>query len=560
MRRNLSILALLLLAIAFLFIAACEGPEGPQGPAGEEGEDGTDGANVPTISTITANPPVTTVGDTIQILLDVTYSGDSTLYYNWNAGSGSLSGSGVDVNWITPDAPGSYVVTVTVTAGSHTSQGAVSILVRESESDPVYTYAGMVTDEDGMDISPVLVYQNSENFVESSAGGMYEINSMDMPISLTFYKEAYEALTISGFTMAPDIELKVKEPEIGNYYSVMIKASAGMWYPDGPIRWSVGSTNGTTSHFIEDSLGPDESFMGYYLLDSIPEGEWQLYAKGHDLEYSYMGITTPMMIDHDITDTTDAIEIELTTMKNMQCRTLLDFPEMPIDKFIVEAFIDSTIQAEAPPVPRGRAVLNWDHWHDRSVRDSIYLTGGFLLDNYESVEIFFYHVTARVWGRQPGIYATKTIRDIPWGSYWLSIDMRGAIPTIDAELNESGEIQFNIDGSGDIYCVELFHEYQDTLGFPDGYDYVRFWRGITENRTITLPALPPSYEVYPWNGEDIYYQVSSFVDPDFSIDDYDLEAEVERELSRKNALIFPDTTDGLMRRRHGPPGQKLELF
>ena len=255
--------------------------------------------------------------------------------------------------------------------------------------------------------------------------------------------------------------------------------------------------------------------------------------------------------------------------KHMPVRTMLDLPEGAIDHFICEAFIDSTILPDLPPAQKGRIVLNWPKWNNRSSRDSIRIQGGFMMmpedtisDPILPVEIFDYHMRCRAWDRY-GNYAEKTVRNIPWGTYWFAVDMRSAFPEVTTDTASTGELVFDIDGEGDVYVVELFYNYSDTLAGI--HDFKRFWKGITQDDQIILPDLPPPHEVFPLdtltNPSYVYYRLTTFVDPDFDINDPNIDNIVEKAISESNLLYVPEPTiqGEEIKTRHRKLGRRLEL-
>ncbi len=232
-------------------------------------------------------------------------------------------------------------------------------------------------------------------------------------------------------------------------------------------------------------------------------------------------------------------------------RLFVDLPECAIESYVVEAFVDSSyFDYDDIVIPKGRVPINLVNQSRTSIRDSIVVNWLIMYNNYICLEVTRYGVSCRVYGSEEGVFAIKTIPDIALGTYWLSIDMQGAIPSVNVEFVLNSGIKFDIIGNADIYCIELFRNTRSGAG------YERFWKGITADGTIILPELPYGYEIYPWGEDEIFYQVTAFINPDFTIDDYNLDEAVELEASRKEELYFPDLSLSRARRF---PGKALDF-
>jgi hypothetical protein len=70
--------------------------------------------NSPVIESLTAEPPVVTLGDSATVKC-IAYDPDGDeLSYQWAATMGDISGQGYTVIWTGPDKCGNHVITVTV--------------------------------------------------------------------------------------------------------------------------------------------------------------------------------------------------------------------------------------------------------------------------------------------------------------------------------------------------------------------------------------------------------------------------------------------------------------
>ncbi len=72
----------------------------------------------PTISSLVANPDTTETEATITLTCIANDSDGDILTFVWDAGSGAINGSGSNVNWVAPNAIGSYYVSCKVVDGN----------------------------------------------------------------------------------------------------------------------------------------------------------------------------------------------------------------------------------------------------------------------------------------------------------------------------------------------------------------------------------------------------------------------------------------------------------
>ena len=496
MKRGIFLLTLLM----FVFLA-CEGPEGPKGDQGEPGNPGESGPSVPVINTIVATPAVINLNQSTTVTLSYAYGGVDTVDIAWTAASGTIDGEGTEVNWTAPSEAGYYLLNVVLTAGDKTSTGAISILVTEDGED-VAMWTGFVYDEDETALDGATVWEGQENFTTALAGGGYEMFSTVIPGNLSAYKEGFEVTTIKGFNSSPDFYLRdggTIEPATSHWVTVNLEA---MWEPDTSdnIVLRVSSTNGGTTGRI--SFGAREGRFEYTCSLLVPEGETHIYAVINNRQDCYFA--------EEFVNLTSDIEIDMNgyTAKTMPVRTVLSMPSGAIEKFFVEAWVDSTIIVGSNPIiPSGRMSFQWNNYFDRSNRDSIMITDINIEDT--PVDLMEYHLTLHAFDRF-GNYACTTIRSASWGSYWVTFSMTGDFPSIEIAEMSTEELTFDIDGIGDVYLVSLTKD--SGLGFD------RVWRAITTEKSVTLPLLPGGESLLePLSSYN--YRVSAIVDPDFSIDD-----------------------------------------
>ena len=132
------------LTSAVVFLLSCQGDRGPAGPAGPTG---AAGPNL-TINTVSANAFTVSDGDTSVITVSVSYSGSATLTYSWTAEAGKIIGTGAVVRWEAPEIGGHYVISVTVSDGTNSADGHVTVQV-QSRLIAYYPFDGNAYDVSG---------------------------------------------------------------------------------------------------------------------------------------------------------------------------------------------------------------------------------------------------------------------------------------------------------------------------------------------------------------------------------------------------------------------------
>ncbi len=489
--------------ISTLFFTGCEGPEGPKGA---DGQDGEDGLTVPAINTIVANPPMLITGDSTTISVGYSYTGTDTLEFVWQAEHGSISGGGSSIIWTAPEEAGSYVVELGITAGEDTARGGVSLVVTADDSE-VYQWMGMVYDAEENIVDAATVWESETNFTTTMSGSGYELYSENMKGTLTAHKTEYEATTITGFNTSPDFELRDFEVEKKDSYVVVVNMSAfwehETWYEDTFVTYRIQS-NICDSKVTKKIRWYSDTFA---YTDSIivPEGRQRIYCIANDERDAYFG--------EELVDVNSDMEIDVilyTTYRQKPIRTILQMPDVGIEKFWVEAWVDST-QNYYLGIGEciGRISIQWNnHIHySRSTLDSIMIMD-INIDNTPIV-LMSNNLTLHVIDRN-GNHATKTIRDVSWSTYWVNISIEGEIPVINTVNMEGGAVTFEYDGISDVYVLEVFEN------TASGYN--RIWRGITDQRSITMPTLPTGTSLIETSG-DYSYRISAATDPYYSIDD-----------------------------------------
>ncbi len=498
MRNLLSILV-----VTTILFFACEGPEGPEGPAGPNGEDGV---TVPTINTILANPPVLSAGDSTTVSVSYAYTGTDTLDFQWSAEHGTISGEGSSITWTAPDTVGSYVVSVAITAGENTASGGVSLVVTESD-EQIYQWMGMVYDSDENIIDAATVWESETNFSITMPGSGFELFSDQTTGTLTAHKTDYEASTVNGFTTAPDFSLRDFEVEPQDSYMVVVNMSA-LWEP-----YSSEMSN-TVAYRIQSSMCDSKVeerprwYEGRFeFTDTIwvIGGEQRIYCVANDLYGAFFG--------EELVNVTSDTEIDVqlyTSHLTMPVKTFLNMPDVGINKFWVEAWFDSSSQdyyGNRGLIDHGRVSFQWNNYHYHSVRDSIMITDPNIDECHLDLNLYNMNLNAN---NRNGNYAMKDVKNVRFGTYWVTISIEGEFPVINVVNVDGGNVTFEYDGNSDMYLLEVFE--QTATG------YNRIWRGVTDQSSITMPALPTGESLLGIGGE-YTYRISSTIDPHYSIDD-----------------------------------------
>jgi N-acetylneuraminic acid mutarotase len=90
--------------------------------------------NAPIISELTANPDSLSYNQTSIILCTASDPDGDNLTYAWTSGSGSITGSGSTVTWLSPDSAGQFLISCEVSDGEGAKDNAsVSVRVNEAE-------------------------------------------------------------------------------------------------------------------------------------------------------------------------------------------------------------------------------------------------------------------------------------------------------------------------------------------------------------------------------------------------------------------------------------------
>ena len=92
--------------------------------------------NSPTITSVVSNPSIIATGDVSVITCTAFDVDGDTLTYNWSAASGTISGSGSQINWTAPMVTSTYTINVAVTDGYGGSvQSSTNVVVNVSDSE-----------------------------------------------------------------------------------------------------------------------------------------------------------------------------------------------------------------------------------------------------------------------------------------------------------------------------------------------------------------------------------------------------------------------------------------
>jgi hypothetical protein len=113
------------LAVAAILGSACAAPAPPVTPPAPEPNQS------PVISNVTANPAEVVSGDSTIIIAAAADPDDDPLTYSWSASEGTITGTGRQVTWVSPDKSGNINIGVTVKdnrGGQATGSVTVSVI------------------------------------------------------------------------------------------------------------------------------------------------------------------------------------------------------------------------------------------------------------------------------------------------------------------------------------------------------------------------------------------------------------------------------------------------
>ncbi|HTY13216.1 MAG TPA: hypothetical protein VMD02_03395 [Candidatus Omnitrophota bacterium] len=227
------------------------------------------GVMPPTITTLTASPATVTIGGTSVITCVA--SSKSTLSYSWRTTGGTLSSSsGNSVSWTAPDTIGSYSITVTVSDGTNSVSGTVSIVVT-SASWPAIS---------SLTVSPATVVTTNVAIITCEATGKPSTGTGESSAPLTF------TWTCSGGVLSATSGKNIlwTAPSTTGTYTVTVTVSDGTYsntatltipviYADQPVINVLtgipltiavaGSTNNTSSSLYCSASDPNGLDLNY---------------------------------------------------------------------------------------------------------------------------------------------------------------------------------------------------------------------------------------------------------------------------------------------------------
>ena len=106
---------------------SCQASDGEGGSAEQDVD--IEVSSLPVIMNISAFPDEVSTGTATALQCDAYSPGNTALSYDWQAGSGTLSGSGAAVSWMAPVSTGTYTINCRVTDAQGSITGSVNVLV-----------------------------------------------------------------------------------------------------------------------------------------------------------------------------------------------------------------------------------------------------------------------------------------------------------------------------------------------------------------------------------------------------------------------------------------------
>lgn len=139
------------LALAAILGSACAAPVAPPAPPPTQEPN-----QAPVISKVTANPAEVVSGGSTAITCTAADPDDDPLTYTWTASAGTVTGTGSQITWVSPNQSGSYTIGVTASdnRGSKAT-GSVTVTVSPPTKtvtlNPVPTETGTVDQKNATD-------------------------------------------------------------------------------------------------------------------------------------------------------------------------------------------------------------------------------------------------------------------------------------------------------------------------------------------------------------------------------------------------------------------------
>ncbi len=228
--------------------------------------------NPPSIQQVTADPRVTTVGETVQLNCTAFDVDGDMLNYSWSANAGSFIGStsGSSVPWKAPDVAGYYNVLISVTDGKTVSEHSkvINVKVPPTEVTGSVYFSGTT-----IPVSDVLVkigaLQNT-----TSSDGKFTIKSNMGDQLVQADKDGFDPYS-KNINVTDTSNQIIIELTSGTFTSKVygsIKNEKGLPLTGIPVI--LLNPNGEESNIKTTS---DES--GYYQLSSVPQGTRIIHFK-----------------------------------------------------------------------------------------------------------------------------------------------------------------------------------------------------------------------------------------------------------------------------------------
>jgi len=111
--RSFHIKSIIIIVFAILLIYGCGG----------------DDSQPPIIFSVAAEPKIVAPGESSKITVEAGDPDKDKISYTWSASGGRIDGTGKAVTWVSPEAEGKYDLTVTVSDGSGTAEGSITLRV-----------------------------------------------------------------------------------------------------------------------------------------------------------------------------------------------------------------------------------------------------------------------------------------------------------------------------------------------------------------------------------------------------------------------------------------------
>jgi hypothetical protein len=220
--------------------------------------------NSPKINYLNAKPGKLDINSSALITCDATDPDGDILIYHWNSISGSFSGSGNNITWHSPSAPGNYFITCRVSDGLTEVADSILLIVRDFSQNQsgnlllYLPYNGNAIDESGNG-NNILVYQASlvpDRFSVPDRAFFFDGADDHMLITNTPALNFQNSITVNFWIKVSSFFQRESYPISHGNWENRWKISI----TNKKIRWTIKTTNGIVDLDSKTELQSDSLY------------------------------------------------------------------------------------------------------------------------------------------------------------------------------------------------------------------------------------------------------------------------------------------------------------